>query len=326
MKPRRSDVRRGALGLAVLLLLVTAEALAAQEGPLELVLPVGARSIGAGLAAVADQPGIEAVWWNPAALAMLRRRELALLHAAGLFPSDVVSFALPYHPIGVPVLSIQLVNLGEQESIPRGSTIPSGLIASRALIYAASFATTFGPRASAGLNFKFYQLRSDCSGVCEDLPSRTPQASAVDAGVQYRAGPANAPLWFGAAIRNVGQPFQATDAEQRDPLPLRYHVGVNYTPVLRGAPPGLRLRGAAEVVKTPHHSEPGFRAGLTSSWEDRAFARVGYIKGEGGAPSGPSLGLGIATGRLRIDLARLFGAEHQLGGEPPTHISLSAVF
>jgi hypothetical protein len=332
MRPRRSEpLGRAAARVALVLSLLAPGLAVAQsggrsEGAQELALPVGAGIIAMGQAGVAEQAGTESAWSNPAGLAWLRRPEAALHHGqTAIYTSDVLALVAPRAPVGVFGLAVHLVNYGEA-GVTGSTEDPLGSATLRAIVANGSFATTFGRRLSAGVNFKLYQFRSDCTGICEGFPSGTSNTSAIDAGMQYRVGPAAAPLWLGVAARNVGLSFQVRDEQQSDVIQTRYDVGAAYAPSLAALAPGLSARVAVQLVRSPHLPGLGTRFGTAILWQDVASVRLGYSKGEAHGPSGPSLGVGVRRGRVRIDLARLLGTEQQIGGEAPTYLSLGLGF
>src|SRR5215470_567552 len=112
MRPFRSSRAFFALGGAVLF--AAAEVAHAQtglatEGALFLLLPVGARSVGMGQAVVADRPGSESVWWNPAAIGAATRREAAIHHSQSVAGTgDAVTIVLPSSLLGVLALSVNI--------------------------------------------------------------------------------------------------------------------------------------------------------------------------------------------------------------------------
>ena len=63
-------------------------------------------------------------------------------------------------------------------------------------------------------------------------------------------------------------------------------------------------------------------------WRDRAFLRAGYVfkEYEGSEQYGPSIGLGVVTGNLFIDLSRLFEGFSSDVAQPPTYLSLRYQF
>src|SRR5215216_6971280 len=100
---RRRRCRRAAVALRLVASLsaalaegASAQGPAAEEGALFLLVPVGARAVGMGQAVVADQPGSEAIWWNPAALARAEKRELAIHHSQSLVGTgDALTLVVP---------------------------------------------------------------------------------------------------------------------------------------------------------------------------------------------------------------------------------------
>src|SRR3954466_5412952 len=86
------------------------------EGSLFLLLPTGAQAVGMGQAVVAAKPGSEGVWWNPASISGLDKRELAIHHSttvAGV--GDALSLVLPSRSLGSAALTLDILNLGEQQ-------------------------------------------------------------------------------------------------------------------------------------------------------------------------------------------------------------------
>src|SRR5690349_23586943 len=86
------------------------------EGSLFLLLATGAQAVGMGQAMVAAKPGSEGIWWNPASIAGLDKRELAIHHSktvAGV--GDALSFVLPSRSFGSAALSLNILNIGEQQ-------------------------------------------------------------------------------------------------------------------------------------------------------------------------------------------------------------------
>src|SRR6266704_6374787 len=86
------------------------------EGSLFLLLPTGAQAVGMGQAMVAARPGSEGIWWNPASIAEQDKRELAIHHSktvAGV--GDALSFVLPTRAYGTAAISLNILNIGEQQ-------------------------------------------------------------------------------------------------------------------------------------------------------------------------------------------------------------------
>jgi hypothetical protein len=338
MRRRRSDV---VIGLALALLCLPREAHAqggtAEDGALFLLLPVGARAVGMGQAIVAGQPGTEAVWWNPAALARAERPEAAIHHSQTIVATgDAVSLAYP-SVIGVIVASVNILNYGEQRVTvdPDGSI---GTILPRSFVFAGTYASPIGGRVNGGLTFKVVQLRLDCSGECTQVPTFVASTTALDVGAQYEPL-ARLPLRIGAVVRNVGLRLQVNDEEQADPLPTRLQLGVSYrayTLSRDSATTAARRPGelaadeidvdvAGDVVTRTDLGDPSLRVGANVVVNRRVHLRGGYVFDRSEA-SGPSVGVGVSAGSLSVDIARTFEGFSAEAGQAPVHLSLSYLF
>lgn len=338
MRRRRSDV---AVGLLLALICVQrpldAQGGTAEDGALFLLLPVGARAVGMGQAVVADMPGTEAVWWNPAALARAERIEAAIHHSQTIIATgDAVSIAYP-SVIGVIVASANILNYGEQRVTlgPDGSV---GTILPRSFVFAGTYASPIGGRLNAGLTFKVIQLRLDCSGECTDVPTFVASTTALDIGAQYEPL-SRLPLRLGAAVRNFGLRLQVNDEEQADPLPTRLQLGVRYqayamtrdtTDTLARRPGELvpeeiGVSVAGDVLSRTDLGDPSLRVGADVVVNRRVHLRGGYVFDRSEA-SGPSLGIGVTAGSLAVDIARTFEGFSADAGQAPVHLSLSYLF
>lgn len=326
MRPRRSRARA-----TVALLALVATTASAQpsglttEGAPFLLLPVGARAVGMGQAVVADQFGTEALWWNPAGVARSERGEVAVHHYETIIGTgDVVSILIPSSLLGVFSVSLYALDYGDfpvTDSL--GTEI--GSLLTRNVAYAATYATPIGGRMSAGITFKIVQLRLDCTTGCPSLSGTT---SALDFGAQYDLG-FLAPMSVGVAVRNVGAPLQVNDSPQADPLPTRIQIGVLYrVPGMDRYAPETELQLTGDVVDRLNMESPAPRVGAELSWRRRAHLRGGYVfeSARSAESAGPSMGLGLATSNLRLDIATIFEGFSTDAGKRPTYVSLRYLF
>ena len=304
----------------------------AQEGALFLLLPVGARSVGLGQAVVADRSGSESVWWNPAAIGAATRREAAIHHSQSVAGNgDAVTIVVPSSLLGVLALSVNIFDYGEQEL----STDPSnpgdgggGTIIPRSFVYAATYATSLGSYVTAGLTYKLVQFRIDCTGPCPDNVTFSATTSALDLGAQFMIR-RSVPLIIGVAARNVvGLKLQVNDSPQSDPIPRRLQVGVQYR---LAVPPRLApetaVRFAFDVVDHVRLGDPAPRFGADIAFRERFHFRAGYAFEASKAESGgPSIGVGLSTGNLVFDVARILSGLSADAGKAPTHLSLRYLF
>ena len=325
MRRRHSSAR--SITIAFLLVLGASRTVAAQsslgEGALDFLLPIGARSLGMGQAVAASATGSEALWWNPALVARGPRE--AALHVAKIITLETDASAavvVPVSRVGAFALSLRYINTGPQEATLDPNS-PTGTFEMTTTMIGATFATTFSSRFAAGLTYKLLRLDFPCTGACRK-PSQVPQTIALDLGMQYIVR-SDSVLTFGAALRNAGPKLQINDSPQADPLPVRGDLGILYAPHLTQLPKEARVRAAADVVaRVSGGYSPGYRLGAELSWIDRYQARAGYVF-NGPTGSGATFGLGLSTGKLQIDLARML-LESSAEAGSPSYVSLRYLF
>jgi hypothetical protein len=295
------------------------------EGAPFLLLPVGARAVGMGQAVVADQPGTEAIWWNPAGVARAERREVAVHHYETVVGTgDAISILIPSSLLGVFSASLYALDFGTQPVTEEGGA-QIGSVAIRNVVYGASYATPIGGRINAGITFKIVQLRFDCSSGCDSFSGTS---SALDFGAQYDLGFV-APVSIGVAVRNMGAPLPVDDSEQADPLPARIQIGVMYrVPGVERYARETELQITGDVLDRLKMESPAPRVGAALSWRQRAHLRGGYVFDSANSEesAGPSMGLGLAAGNLRVDIATIFEGFSTDAGKRPTYVSLRYLF
>ena len=302
----------------------------AQEGALFLLLPVGAPSVGMGQAVVADRPGSEAVWWNPAAIGAATRREAAIHHSQSVAGTgDAVTILIPSSLLGVLALSVNILDYGEQQlnPDPSGPDEVGGTIIPRSFIYAATYATSLGKYVTAGLTYKLVQFRIDCTGPCPDI-SFSATTSALDLGAQFMIKQ-SLPLVIGIAARNVvGLKLQVNDSPQSDPIPRRLQVGVQYRIDLPPTvAPETSVRLAFDIADGIHVGNPAPRVGADIAFRDRFHVRGGYaVEASSSEAGGPSIGIGLSMGNLVFDVARILTGLSADAGKAPTYLSLRYLF
>jgi len=299
----------------------------AQEGALFLLLPVGARSVGLGQAVVADRPGSEAVWWNPAAIGAATRREAAIHHSQSVAGTgDAVTILVPSSLLGVFALSVNIFDYGEQQSTDLGEGAV-GTIIPRSFIYAATYATPLGSYVTAGLTYKLIQFRIDCTGPCPDIAGSA-TTSALDFGAQFIVK-RSLPLVLGVSARNViGVKLQVNDSPQSDKIPRRLQVGAQYRITIPPKfAPETAVRLAVDVADGIEVGNPAPRFGADIAFRERFHLRGGYaVAGSQSEAGGPSIGLGLSTGNLVFDIARIVTGLSADAGKAPTYLSLRYLF
>jgi hypothetical protein len=324
---RRVATLRAVAG-AVVLLALGAPRLPAQSGGLFLLVPFGARAVAQGQAAVADSGlGSEGIWWNAAALARMREKEVAVHHSQTVIAtSDMLTLVLPSRVLGTVAASAYLVNYGDQPVTDGLSGVVLGNITNRAYTLAASYATPIGSRVSAGLTYKFVMLRFQCSGACGEVPTLSGSSSALDAGVQYRLH-GRLPVVAGVSVRNIGPALQIRDREQADPLPRVVQVGLrSRVPIRALAAEGAALHVMGDLLQTTALDGLVVGLGAELAYRDQFFLRSGYLRQPASGSSGPSIGVGASRGALSLEIARRFDELSAQLGDTPTYVALRVRF
>jgi len=296
------------------------------EGSLFLLLPTGAQAVGMGQAMVVAKPGSEGIWWNPASIAEQDSRELAIHHSktvAGV--GDALSFVLPTTSYGTAALSLNILNIGEQQVTDEFGNVV-GVILPRDVVFAGTYAANITHRLTAGLNYKVVQIRVDCSGECSTVGAEVRSSRAVDLGAQYDVE-FGAPLTFGAAIRNIGGKVNSRETNQRDPLPTQVEVGAMYRlKFIDHYVKDTELRAAGSFINSRSFGGKSVRFGTDVMYQGKVHLRAGYVGHDRRGGTSAALGLGLLSGGFAFDIARTFGGLPADTGQSPVYVSLRYLF
>lgn len=290
-----------------------------------LLVPVGARASALG-GAVTALTGADAVFRNPAGLAGLEKGRFVIHHSDNAtLDVQTDAFSLLFTPWSSTLgISYQLFDKGEIETTdPTGQT--TGALTYRDHLVVASFATPVGAGISAGLNYKVYQERVNCTGLCggEEYAATT---QAVDVGVRWNP-PWHEALELGLSVVNAGFDLQVVNAEDSDPFPGRLHLGVAYD-ILAAAPGanGVALRLALDARdRLSALGSPTVAVGSELAIQQAVFLRAGYAPGEG-LGTGAAVGLELRYDRFDIGVSRSFVNSALEGDSEPFQISLGLNF
>ncbi len=319
-------MRRLRSSLALVALVAATARGQGSEGALFLLLPTGAQAVGMGQAMVAASPGSEGIWWNPASIAGQKKRELAIHHSTTIVGvGDALTFVLASRTRGTAALSINILNLGEQQITDEFGNV-SGVILPRDIVLAATYATRIGKRLRAGLTYKVVQLRIDCSGQCASVGTLSESTNAADLGAQYEIA-ALAPLTFGLAIRNLGGRLNTAGTNQQTPLPTQVEVGAMYR--LRFIDRYVKdteVLAAASLLDSRGFGGKAIRLGTDVVYQGKVHLRAGFVGHDRRAETSASLGFGLESGPFVFDIARVFGGIPGDDGQQPIYISLRYLF
>lgn len=271
------------------LLLLAAQASWAVETASFLDIGVGGRALGMGGAYTALADDANSLYWNPAGLSALKKREFTASHAE-LFESTRHDFLVYAQPLmqGAFAAGVTYLSQGKIEGRDGLGRPTGGFDASDAALslgYGRKFEA-----ADLGATFKY--LRSH-------IGSTEAQGVAADVGAKRAFGRTS----VGAALRNLGPGLKFQD--QRNDLPLRLAVGAAYQFVDGHA-------AAAEFINGPRGAGTAVSIGGEYQAVKSLYLRAGYttqtaVTGGSGfdAARGLTMGLGFRNEKWSLDYAVL---------------------
>jgi len=254
---------------------------------------VGARALGMGGAYTALADDANALYWNPAGLSKLEKREFTASHAE-LLESTRLDFLAYAHPTsrGTFVAGMTYLSHGKIDGRDSQGRPTAGFDASDTAV-SAGYARKLD-FAQVGASFKY--IRSH-------IGSTEAQTVAADIGARRELGG----LTVGAALRNLGPGLKFQD--QRNDLPLRLAAGAAYKFVGGHA-------AAAELVNGPRGAGTNASFGGEYQAVKSFYLRTGYttqtaITGGSGfdAARGLTMGLGLRNEKWSLDYAVLPSGE-----------------
>ena len=252
---------------------------------------VGARGLAMGGAYTALADDAHSVYWNPAGLARLEKREVAASHSE-LGNSTRHDFLVYAQPTSRAVLAAGLTYLNQGRIAGRDATgrPTGGYDASDAAL---AFA--------AGRKLELVDVGVSVKYLRSHIASTEAQGLAVDAGLKRELPAGAGKVVLGAALRNIGPGLKYDD--QRNDLPLRAAFGAAY----RFAA-GHAL--AVELQNGPRGAGSEGGAGGEFKAHEGVFLRLGYtskssaVAGSGfDAARGLTLGLGLKKDGFSLDYA-----------------------
>ncbi len=164
-------------------------------GAEQLLIPVGARSIATGGAFLSNTTGVEAIYYNPAGLAVSGKSEAMFSYMSYIADLNVTYLAAGANlgELGSVGFSFKTIDFGE---IPvTTNEAPDGTGASYSpsfFVGGLTYSKVITDRVAAGVNLKL---------VHEGIQSTSADGFAMDFGVQYRF-PQN--LSLGVSVKNIG--------------------------------------------------------------------------------------------------------------------------
>ncbi len=302
----------------------------------ELLVPIGAASIGMGSTAIATAAGIEAIFWNPAGLSRTTYGTMGMIsHMSYLADINVEYGAIStnFLGLGTVALSVKTFSFGDIPVTTEESPDGTGeTVSPTMMVIGGTFARNISDRISLGINTKF---------VYEKMGAVSANVLCFDVGVQYSGLGGIPGLEFGVVMKNLGPKmrYEGTGLlragtieggllnntpvklqASSDDLPSTIEIGLAYTSVLDESN-DLSL---ASIFRNNNYSEDEYGLGAEYAYEHRFFARAGYDFASGLEGReyifGPTFGFGVKTTLYNLAVsvdyayrsAEYFGGNHVL--------------
>jgi uncharacterized protein UPF0164 len=282
-----------------------------------LKLAVGARASGLGEAFVAVANDPTAIYWNPAGLASLQRRELLFAHVQ--WPGDIryeyVAYVIPSRRFGGSFafqfgsLYTEMDETTEFEPMGTGrSFIFSDMVAG------AAYARRWTDKLLVGAGAKF--VREDAGS---DVGGPVSQAVLFDMGSIYYLGYGSVRIAtsltnFGPALRPGGTFISPISGEERrydafDP-PIQFRYGFAFEPMENQS---QRLTASFEITQPADNSQR-VKSGLEWTWDQRLALRTGYSFNEDEMKFAAGAGVHFGMNQIRGAFDYAYTNGGMLGG------------
>jgi len=246
-----------------------------------LKIGVGARPIAMGSAFTAIADDINAIAWNPAGLASLKRAEFGAMHAQMYANTryDFLGFAYPT-ALGTWALGANFLSQGSLDGRDANGRKSGSFDASDTAISAA-YAHRFTLSTKFGATIKY---------IKSNIADSAATAFAIDLGGMYDLKRMTGrPMTLGFSIQNLGQGMRFLD--ESNPLPLTFAAGLGYR-----LPVGLIL--AMDIKHRPYAKTTEVNIGTEYAILSALTLRMGYASSSVpfGLSSGKKSGLSALGG------------------------------
>jgi hypothetical protein len=270
-----------------------------------LKIGVGARAVGMGEAQAALAEGPDALYWNPAGLAVYDRGAVAFTHNEWLedVRYEYLGLSYPLLNVGTFAFSAGRVDLGTIEGRNEQGEL-TGEFSASDLLLSFGYARRLWPFLSVGVDAEY---------VTEKIEAESASTFAGAFGAMVDTPLPG--LTAGASLAHLGG--KMTFIEEGDPLPLAIRGGAAYRLPFGGENNNLTV--AADAVKFDDRDDVHVNSGLEYWFMDTVAARAGYkgnydedgLTGGLGFKYAPSARLGLQADYAYADMG-VFGATHRL--------------
>ncbi len=257
-------------------------------GASELLIPVGPRGIAMAGANLSTSTGIEALFWNPAGVALMQNNaDVIFSHMSYIADIGVDYGAIAANFEGFGVISFSIKSLGVGDILITTTSNPDGTgetFSPTFIVAGLSYSRQLTETISVGLTTNFIsETMADVSatGVAFDVGviyNNLADVNGLSLGVVIKNfGPemkySGGGLFQQGQIENVNRPptFYTIDAAAFE-LPSNFQLGLGYTPVLDEIN-SLQFSG---IYQNNNFSGDEYKIGAEYGYNDMFFVRAGY--------------------------------------------------
>lgn len=284
----------------------------AQVGMAFLDIPVGTRAAGMGEAYVSVGNDANALFWNPAGMALVESRELVFNYTSWIADINHISAASSYNlgNVGVLGLSLIMMDYGEITGTRIAETeqgyITTGSIKPSEFVLGIAFAQRVTTKFSYGIHFKYvYQnLGKSLSGSTQETVHEVKNSlgePALDFGTLFYTGFKD--LRVAMSVRNFSR--EIGYREEHFPMPLTFSFGVAMNVLsLSNFSENQSLTVAIDALHPRDYPER-INFGAEYCFNKIVYLRAGYkfITDEEGLTAGIGLKHSIGPMEIKIDYA-----------------------
>ncbi len=275
-------------------------------GATELLIPVGARSIAMGGAAVASISGTEAIYWNPAGAFRSNKSELLFNNMSYIADIDVNYLAAVFNGEDIGAFGVHIKSLSFGDITEQTVDMPDGTgrtFSPDYVIAGVTYSRPLTERIHAGITGKY---------IYENIMQTSASTIAFDIGIQYAFATG---LRLGVVINNLGgkMQFNGRNLEQDQrvvgslptsdlghfrgissdaDIPTTFSFGFSYD-YMMAEDHALQMESAfTQFNDSPDYLRTGVEYGLNNMF----FLRGGYsaaMQNSGDSIFGPSFGAGL---------------------------------
>jgi hypothetical protein len=257
-------------------------------GAAELLIPVGPRGIAMAEANIATSKGIEALYWNPAGVALMQNNaDVIFSHMSYIADIGVEYGAVAANFEGFGVLSFSIKSLGVGDILVTTTANPDGTgdtFSPTFIVAGLSYSRQLTETISVGLTGNF---------ISERMADVTASGFAFDVGVMYNNLADIHGLSLGVVIKNLGPEMKydggglfhegQIDDVNRPPtfykvdaapfeLPSNFQLGLGYAPVLDE----MNFLQFSGIYQNNNFSGDEYKLGGEYGYNDLFFVRAGY--------------------------------------------------